>query len=340
MKQEAGLKHSMAFEPTLADGDFDLVEARLSAEVPPELTGQRLDIAAARLFPDFSRSRLQRWIETGHLRLDGELSARRHTVTAGMEISLQPQLAAEGAWLPEPMHLPIIYQDDDLIVVDKPAGLVVHPAAGNPDGTLLNGLLARWPELAGLPRAGIVHRLDKDTTGLMVVAHSARAQTMLVNQLQDRSMTRKYLALVAGNPPINGKIDAPLGRSPHNRQKMAVTRNGRPAVTRFRVLERFTYHALVELSLETGRTHQIRVHMTHAGFPLVGDPQYGGGRRAPSRTYGPDLQEALRLFPRQALHAFELHLNHPATGERMQWTSPMANDFAALLELFRTSSNG
>ncbi|MNO94070.1 Ribosomal large subunit pseudouridine synthase D [compost metagenome] len=253
---------------------------------------------------------------------------------AGSRLELEVELEVQGEWVAQDIDLEIVYEDEQILVIDKPAGLVVHPAAGHQDGTMLNALLHHVPELANVPRAGIVHRLDKDTTGLMVVAKTLEAHTNLVAQLQARSVSRIYEAIVVGVIVSGGKIDAPMGRHGVMRQKMAVVPTGKQAISHYRVLERFRSHTHTRVKLETGRTHQIRVHMAHIGYPLVGDPVYGGRFRIPPGA-NPTLVESLRDFPRQALHARFLELDHPATGVRMKWESPLPDDFTWLLSLLR-----
>lgn len=307
---------------------------QLSAEVPFELGGQRLDQIAAQLFPEYSRSRLTNWIKEERLKVDGQALRPRDPVHAGSHLVLEAEQEAQGEWQAEDIELDIQYEDEHILVLNKPAGLVVHPAAGHADGTLLNALLHHVPDLVNVPRAGIVHRLDKDTTGLMVVAKTLQAQTRLVEQMQARTVSRVYEAIVAGVVTSGGTVDAPIGRHGVQRQRMAVSQSGKPAVSHYRVLERFRAHTHVRVKLETGRTHQIRVHMTHVGFPLVGDQQYGGRFKIPPAA-SPTLVEALREFPRQALHARFLELNHPATGARMKWICDLPEDFMWLLTLLQ-----
>lgn len=307
---------------------------QLAAEVPFDLGGQRLDQVAAQLFSDHSRSRLAGWIKDGRLKVDGAVLRPRDIVHAGSRLELDVELEAQGEWVAQDIELDIVYEDDHILVIDKPTGLVVHPAAGHQDGTLLNALLHHVPHLANVPRAGIVHRLDKDTTGLMVVAKTLEAHTNLVAQLQARSVSRIYEAIVTGVIVAGGTVDAPIGRHGVQRQKMAVIETGKVAISHYRVLERFRAHTHTRVKLETGRTHQIRVHMTHIGHPLVGDPTYGGRFRIPPGA-SPTLVESLRDFPRQALHARFLELDHPATGVRMKWESPLPDDFTWLLSLLR-----
>jgi len=315
----------------MSDSDTDNRQAQV---VPDELAGLRLDQALARLFPDYSRSRLVAWLKEGRIAVDGARWRARDKVLGGERIVLDVVLEEAGDWQAEAIPLNIVYEDAHLIVIDKPAGLVVHPAAGNPSGTLLNALLHHDPALAKLPRAGIVHRLDKDTTGLLVVARSLPAQTSLVNQLQARSLLREYQAVVTGVLVTGGTVEAPIGRHPVQRKRMAVTPGGKPAVTHYRVVERFRAHTWVRCRLETGRTHQIRVHMAHIQHPLVGDPVYGGRLRLPPGC-SEALAEVLRGFRRQALHAGRLGLIHPETGEEMEWTSPLPDDMRRLLDTLR-----
>ena len=313
--------------------DSDLT-IQLNAEVPTALGGQRLDQIAAQLFGEYSRSRLSGWIKEGRLTVDGAVVRPRDIVHGGAVLLLEAEQEAQGEWIAQDIPLNIVYEDEHLLVIDKPAGLVVHPAAGHPDGTLLNALLHHVPDIINVPRAGIVHRLDKDTTGLMVVAKTLQAQTRLVEQLQKRSVSRIYECIVIGVITSGGKIDAPIGRSSSQRQRMAVTDGGKPAVSHYRVLERYRSHTYTRVKLESGRTHQIRVHMTHVGFPLVGDPVYGGRFRIPPAA-SLTMVQALKEFPRQALHARFLELNHPVTGQRMKWESPLPEDFVWLLTLLR-----
>ncbi|HYN11292.1 MAG TPA: RluA family pseudouridine synthase [Burkholderiales bacterium] len=306
-----------------ADWDAAFV-APMSATVPVELGGMRLDQALARLFPQYSRNRLQEWLRSGHIRVEGKSSlSPSDAVSGGEQVVLEPPPAPDATPKAQRMPLKIVYEDAQLIVIDKPAGLVVHPGAGVPDRTLLNALLAHAPALAGVPRAGIVHRLDKDTSGLLVVAKTVSAQADLVKQLAERSMRRVYLAVVQGDPPASGVIDAPLGRDVRARTRMAVTHRGKPSRTSYRVLERYGRAALVECRLETGRTHQIRVHFQHIRHPLIGDIVYRRGTR-----HG-------MAFPRQALHAAELSLTHPASRQSMTWRSALPRDLKRLVESLR-----
>jgi 23S rRNA pseudouridine1911/1915/1917 synthase len=299
--------------------------------IAPECAGQRLDQALAKLFPDYSRSRLQRWLADGRILIDGTTAVAKRTVIGGECVQLDaPPDASETADAPEAIALAIVYEDDALIVIDKPAGLVVHPGSGNWSGTLLNALLAHAPQLAAIPRAGIVHRLDKDTSGLLVVAKTLAAQTALVRQLQARSVKREYAALVYGVVARDGEVEAPIGRDPRVRTRMAVVAGGRPARTHYRVLERFACCTLLTCQLETGRTHQIRVHLASIGHPLVGDPVY---RKRVQAFAAP----ALAAFARQALHAQRLALVHPVTQREIQLESPLPEDFGRLLQGLRSA---
>ena len=301
-----------------------------SAEVPYEEGNKRLDQVAARLFPDYSRSRLQQWIKDGHLTVNGAVMRGRDKLVGGETLTLTAELEAEGNWEPEDIPLDIVYEDDDILVLNKPTNLVVHPAAGNYTGTLLNGLLHHCRELENIPRAGIVHRLDKDTTGLMVVAKTLQAQTHLVAQLQDRSMGREYEAVVQGQMISGGTVDEPIARHGTQRTKMAVSPMGKEAVTHYRLLHKFPSHTYIRCKLETGRTHQIRVHMSHIGHPLVGDATYAARTRL-KKGVGVELRELLARFPRQALHAKALTLTHPRTEEIMTWEIELPDDFIELL---------
>ncbi len=303
---------------------------RIDCLIPAVCAGMRLDQALAELLPHYSRNRLQQWLKAGQLRVDGAICRPRDPVVGGEVVSGELTLETETTALAQDIPLTVLYEDADLLVVNKPAGLVAHPAAGNRDGTLVNALLHHAPELATLPRAGLVHRLDKDTTGLLVVARSLRAHTALVEQLQARAIEREYLAVVNGVPVAGGAVNAPIGRHPVDRQRMAVTPGGKPAVTHYRVLRRFRAHALLRVKLETGRTHQIRVHMAHIRWPLLGDPVYGGRLRVPPGATGRCL-ETIQQFHRQALHAERLALTHPVTGERLEWQAEVPADLAELI---------
>lgn len=302
----------------------------LTASIPEEHDGKRFDQALAELFPDYSRSRLQGWIRGGRALLDGAEVQPRARVAVGQQVELQPELETVITDASEAMPLQIVYEDEDVIVLDKPAGLVVHPGAGNPAGTLLNGLLHHAPELEKLPRAGILHRLDKDTSGLLLVTRSVAAQTQLTRDLEQRLIRREYRAVCQDRLTAGGKVDAPIGRHRVHRTRMAVTQAGRPAVTHYRVLERFAQHSYIGVRLETGRTHQIRVHMAHVNHPLIGDPVYGGRLRLP-RGASEAVRTALQGFRRQALHASDLGFTHPVSGEALAFHAPLPDDLQALL---------
>ena len=304
----------------------------LSAQVPFSMNGLRFDQAASELFPDFSRSRLQSWIKDGQLKIDGAQRKPKEKLIGGELLELNAELEAQGTWEPEAIQLNVVYEDEHLMIINKPAGLVVHPAAGNQTGTLLNALLNHAPELINLPRAGIVHRLDKETTGLMVVAKTLEAHTDLVEQLADRTVSREYEAIAVGVMTGGGTVDAPMGRHPTQRKLMAVlSSGGKRAVTHYRVARRYPHHTHIRVKLETGRTHQIRVHMAHIGFPLVGDATYGKRFKIPKAANN-HLIETLKAFPRQALHAAKLGLEHPGTGEYTEWTAAVPADFQNLLD--------
>ncbi len=292
----------------------------------------RVDKVLALLFPDYSRTALQKWLKDGLVLVDDEIPSQRDKVQGGEQIELVVPAEQNTDWQPEPMALVLLHEDEDLLIVDKPAGLVIHPGAGNPDGTLVNGLLHYDLRLAGLPRAGIVHRLDKDTTGVLAVARNEPARLNLIRQLAKRTVRRSYLALVQGLPVSGGSIDEPIGRDQHDRRRMTVSTYGKPAITHYRIEQRFRSHALLRCELETGRTHQIRVHLRHIGYPLLGDPVYGGRSRLPPRT-DDTVRMALRGFSRQALHAEKLALKHPNTGQEMEWMAPMPEDMAKLCRI-------
>ena len=311
--------------------DGEVRVERLQAEVPAAHAGMRLDQSLVLLFPDFSRSRLQQWIKAGQVKVDGGQRRARDKVAGGEEVQLTATFEDQVPCRPEAIALDIVYQDDSLLVINKPAGRVVHPAAGNPSGTLQNALLHFDPAAAELPRAGIVHRLDKETSGLMVVARTPAVHKSLVEKIQARSVKREYRAVVVGVMTAGGTVDAPIGRHPVNRKRMAVAPGGKPAVTHYRVMERYRHHTLLRVNLETGRTHQIRVHMAHIRYPLVGDPVYGGRLSLPAGA-SPALAERLRGFKRQALHAAVLALTHPETGEPLEWQAPLPDDMAALID--------
>jgi len=330
-------------EPDLPDDDGLAFEeddgptgerVTLAGVIPDSSNGLRLDQALALLFPEHSRSRLQQWLRQGQILLDGEPAAPRRRVLGGERVRVDAQAVMAEQWTAEALPLSVVHADAAVIVIDKPAGLVVHPGAGNPSGTLVNALLHHFPELEAVPRAGVVHRLDKDTSGLLVVARTAAAHGHLVRQLASRSMGRVYLALAEGVPAGGFRVDAPIGRDPRQRLRMAVVGNGRPAVTHVAVQERFRAHALLRCRLETGRTHQIRVHLRHEGLPLVGDALYGAKGRLP-RSPLPALAAALGGFSRQALHATRLVLAHPENDRELTFDSALPEDMGYLLSTLR-----
>jgi 23S rRNA pseudouridine1911/1915/1917 synthase len=307
----------------------------IDLEIPPELAGSRLDSALARLLPQHSRTRIKGWIEEGAVLMGRQRSRPRDLVVAGARIRVHVAVEEpKGEIAAEAIELRLAHEDADVLVIDKPAGLVVHPGAGNPSHTLQNALLGHDPKLAQLPRAGLIHRLDKDTSGLLVVARNAEAQTSLARQLMARTMSREYLAACVGVMTGGGTIDAPIGRNRSDRLRMAVRGSGRAAVTHYRVLERFRAHSFLSVQLETGRTHQIRLHLSHLKYPVVGDPVYGG-RFAQPKGAAQSLVDTLRGFKRQALHAATLGFDHPRTGKRLVLNSPVPDDFAKLLLALR-----
>lgn len=310
-------------------------QIELKSTVTESQLGQRLDQAIAELFSDFSRSRLKEWLLDGKVMLDGQVITKPRTrVMGGEEVTLMAELEDEERWEAQNIPLDIVYEDDDIIVINKPRDLVVHPGAGTPDGTVLNALLFHYPPIAEVPRAGIVHRLDKDTTGLMVVAKTVPAQTRLVRELQKRHITREYEAIAIGTMTAGGIVEKPIGRHSTKRTLMAVSPMGKPAVTHYRVAEHFREHTRIRLRLETGRTHQIRVHMSYIQHPLVGDIVYGGRPRIPKGA-SESLINTIRQFDRQALHAVMLKFEHPITGERLQFHAPVPDDMVKLTEALR-----
>ena len=315
-------------QPNSENNSFEHIQ--MSALVSPQDCGRRLDQVAAELFTDYSRARLQTWIKAGQLRVDGQIQAPKQKLLGSETLTIDVYLEPEGDWQPENIPLHIIYEDEQIIVLNKPQNRVVHPAAGNRSGTLLNGLLYHCPQLESVPRAGIVHRLDKDTTGLMVVAKTLQAHTDLVAQLQARTVKREYEAVVTGVMTGGGLVDQPIGRHQTQRTKMAVRPDGKEARTHYSLLQRFTGHSHVRLRLETGRTHQIRVHMASIRFPIVGDDTYAGRFRIHAGASAA-VRDAVQNFGRQALHARELGLIHPASGEMVSWDSELPEDMQSLL---------
>lgn len=302
----------------------------LKATVPAQLSGRRLDQALANLYPQHSRSRLQAWIAAGKVKVNDRILRQKDPVRAGQLIEILPDFASQVPLQAEPIPLDALHEDEAVLVINKPPGLVVHPGAGNPVHTLQNALLFHDAALNLVPRAGIVQRLDKDTSGVMIIAKTPAIHTYLVDQLQRRLIQREYLAIVTGVMTAGGRIEAPIGRHPVARQRMAVNRRGKPAATIYRVLKKYSYHTYVAVRLESGRTHQIRVHLAHIHYPVVGDPVYGGRKPVP-RTLTAELRELILAFPRQALHASSLSIIHPLSRESMSWTAPLPPDIQTLL---------
>lgn len=310
----------------------------LQSEVPEQFGGLRLDQVLARLFPDFSRSKLQSWIKDGRVHVNGNRLKPKDRLEGGESVVVDAKPEEITDCQPQAIALEIAYQDASIIVINKAAGLVVHPAAGNRDGTMQNALLHYFPELSLVPRAGIVHRLDKGTSGLLVVARTLTAHKHLVDQLQSRQMSREYLAICQGRMTAGGQIDTPIGRHPVDRKRYAVNENGKPAHTHYRIEKRYSFHTLLKVKLDTGRTHQIRVHMAHIRYPLLGDPVYGGRIRIPAAS-PESLREAIRSFRRQALHAAKLGLVHPENKKYYQWEVPPPIDFTELLSQLESAQS-
>ena len=313
-------------------------QVQLSATIAESQLGQRLDQALAELFPDYSRSRIKEWILDNRVQVNDKIINKpKEKMLGGEKIEVDALIEEDVRWEPQNIPLNIVYEDDDILVINKPRDLVVHPGAGNPDGTVLNALLYRYPEIVNVPRAGIVHRLDKDTTGLMVVAKTVPAQTHLVEALQRREITREYEAVATGRMTAGGLVNEPISRHPTKRTHMAVHPMGKPAVTHYRVMEHFRAHTRLRLRLETGRTHQIRVHMAHIHHPLIGDQLYGG-RPRPLKGASEEFRETLRRFDRQALHATMLRLYHPITGIEMEWHAPLPDDMVELIRVLKVDA--
>lgn len=303
--------------------------------IPEEASNKRLDQALALMFPEYSRALLQTWIRQGYVMLEGKpCLIPKEKIQEGQQVEINAPLQEKSEWQAQPISLDIIYEDEAIIVINKPAGLVVHPGAGQPDNTLVNALLHHAPELSHLPRAGLIHRLDKDTTGLLIIARTLEAHTKLVKALQSREIHREYEAIVQGTMVAGGKIETDIGRHPVHRTRMSVVQTGKLAVTHYRLLERFRLHSHFQIRLETGRTHQIRVHLSHIRHPIVGDPVYGR-RYTVSKKLSPALQKALHEFKRQALHAKRLSLSHPITGEEIVFEAPLPEDMKHLLDKLR-----
>ncbi len=304
--------------------------------IPEDLEGKRLDQALAILLPDYSRTQIQEWIKNQQVKLNGQIAKTRLTVNGGEEITIDATLKAQPVYKAQNIALNIIFEDESLLVINKPIGMVVHPGAGNYDKTLLNALLNHAPELQNLPRAGIVHRLDKDTSGLLVIAKTSAAYFNLTKQLKDRTVTRIYQAIVLGVMTGGGTIDEPIGRHPIIRKRMAITETGKPSVTHYRVIDRFRAHTRIKIQLETGRTHQIRVHMAHIHYPILGDQVYG--RLQLPKKASPELVKALREFKHQALHASELSFVHPVTHKTLSFQSPLPEDMQKMLAVLKSDA--
>ncbi len=303
----------------------------INITIPPEMAGYRLDKALAELCPSYSRGRLQQWIRDGYVLVNKTTSRAKNKVQGGEEIEIATQITKEVVWQAQKLPLNILYEDGDILIINKPAGVVVHPGAGNSSNTLVNALLHHAPELEQVPRAGIIHRIDKDTSGLLVVARSLTAHTNLVRKLQKRKFLREYQAIVNGVMIAGNTVEAPIGRHRIQRLRMAVVENGKPAITHYRIIERYRSHTHIRVKLETGRTHQIRVHMAYKRYPLLGDPVYGGRLHMPPAA-SESFKNSLKDFKRQALHAASLGFDHPNSGEFMQWTAELPDDMLTLLE--------
>jgi 23S rRNA pseudouridine1911/1915/1917 synthase len=301
--------------------------------IPEDCAGFRLDQALAQLFSDYSRGQITKWIKSGYVLVDQETRRPRDSVVGGEQVSIQAQIeAVDDSWIAQAIELDIIHEDEDVLIINKPAGMVVHPGAGNHQGTLVNALLHHSPPLEGIPRAGIVHRIDKGTTGLLMIAKTLQAHNSLVSQLQERSVHREYQAIAMGVMTAGGTVDAPVGRHHIERKRMTVTSSGKPAITHYRVEQRFRAHTHIRCKLETGRTHQIRVHMAHIRYPLLGDPAYGGRLRLPKGA-SEQCQETLKAFRRQALHAGSLGFIHPRTQQEVSWKVDMPEDMQQILTI-------
>ena len=305
---------------------------KLKIIIPERMTGQRLDVALSEMLPDYSRSKITAWIKSGEALINHKPFKPKDKVNGSEMVELTISQKQNNDWVGEDIPLNVIFEDEDIIVLNKAVGLVTHPGAGNWSGTLANALLHYEPKLATLDRAGIVHRLDKNTSGLMVVARNEKSQKYLVEQLQKHSVSREYSAIVYGHMVAGGTIDEPIGRDTKDRVKQAVSSHGKEAVTHYRVIDRYQNHTHIKAILETGRTHQIRVHLSHIGYPLMGDPMYGGKVRFPKKA-DVILKEAIVNFKRQALHARKLTLTHPISGELMSWKAPLPEDMLALLDV-------
>jgi 23S rRNA pseudouridine1911/1915/1917 synthase len=304
----------------------------LTIIIPERMTGNRLDVALSEMLPDYSRSKITAWIKSGNALINNKAFKPKDKVNGSQVVMLSLNKKQNNDWSAENIALNVVFEDEDIIIINKPFGLVTHPGTGNWNGTLANALLYYDPELSILDRAGIVHRLDKNTSGLMVIARNEKSQKYLVEQLQSHSVVREYSAIVYGYMISGGSVNDPIGRDPKDRIKQAVSSNGKDATTHYRVIDRFKSHTHIKAILETGRTHQIRVHLSHIGYPLLGDPMYGGRVRFPKKA-SKILKESLLGFKRQALHSKKLTLNHPSTGKLMSWKAPLPDDMLKLLNI-------
>ena len=309
---------------------------KLTAIIPNHFSGDRLDKVLASVFPDFSRTTMQSWLDAGRVQLNNQVPSKRTIVVGGENVAIDVPERQPQYWLPEKIPIEIVFEDEQLLVINKPAGMVVHPGAGNAQGTLLNAIIEHCSSLSSLPRGGIVHRLDKNTSGLLVVAKTEPARLNLIKQFKSRTVARHYLAITEGRLISGGTIDAPIGRHPRDRRKMTVG-SGKPAVSHYRIVSRYRLHTLVRVKLDTGRTHQIRVHFRHAGIPLVGDPEYGSKPKLPAGA-SDELIAALRELGRQALHAETLEILHPANDESVHWHVGLPEDLRTLILALKRDS--
>lgn len=303
---------------------------KINIIIPDEMSGKRLDQALAELLPEHSRARLQGWIRDDYVQIDKKSMRPRDKVHGGEQVEIQAEIESQISAAPEDIPLEIVFEDEHLIIINKPAGLIVHPGAGNPQHTLMNALLHHDQQLEQVPRAGIIHRLDKDTTGLLVIARTPQSHTFLVEQLQARKIHRQYVTIVTGIMTAGGTVDQAIGRHPKHRTKMAVVKNGRSAITHYRIIKKYRHHTQLQVNLETGRTHQIRVHMTWLHYPIVGDSIYGAKKQL-VKGMDPELARVITAFPRQALHACVIKLAHPQSNELMEWQAPIPEDMAELI---------
>ena len=310
---------------------------KINIIIPDAMSGKRLDQALAELLPEHSRARLQSWIRDDYVQIDKKSMRPRDKVHGGEQVEIRAEIESQISAAPEDIPLEIVFEDEHLIIINKPARLIVHPGAGNPKHTLMNALLHHDQQLEQVARAGIVHRLDKDTTGLLVVARTPQSHTYLANQLQARKIHREYVTIVSGIMTAGGTINQPIGRHRTHRTKMAVVKNGRPSITHYRIIKKYKHHTQLQVNLETGRTHQIRVHLTWLHYPIIGDPVYGGKKQL-VKGMDPNLANYITAFPRQALHARAIQLHHPLSKEMMTWKAPIPEDMAELINTLETDA--